>query len=122
VKANLAGYAALESRYALRLAAALWRYTAIGRSNRVENTVERDLPQEVAYLESYDRFVRGVQEFLDMPANTLDLLHRFLQQNEGVLSKRARTKEFQKLTEDEIARIERIFCASRGSPAGSNVD
>jgi hypothetical protein len=86
----------------------------------VENTVERDLPQEVAYLEAYDHFVRGVQEFLDMPANTLDLLHRFLQQDGGVLSKRARMNEFQKLSEDEVARVERIFGASRASPSGDS--
>jgi hypothetical protein len=28
----------------------------------VEETVERDLPEEVAYLEAYDRFTAGVQE------------------------------------------------------------
>jgi Fic family protein len=32
----------------------------------VETTVEHDLPEEVAYLEGYDRFVRGVQEIVDM--------------------------------------------------------
>ncbi len=47
----------------------------------VETTVEHDLPEEVAYLEGYDRFVRGVQEIVDMPASTLDLLHRFLHQS-----------------------------------------
>jgi hypothetical protein len=28
----------------------------------VEETVERDLPEEVAYLEAYDRFTAGVKE------------------------------------------------------------
>lgn len=75
----------------------------------VEETVERDLPEEVAYLEGYDRFVDRVQQIVDMPADTLDLLHRFLRQNDGRLSKRARTKEFSELTPDEIEQIEGAY-------------
>ena len=56
----------------------------------VEATVERDLPDEVAYLESYDRFAERVQKIVDLPARTVDLLHRFLRQNGGRLSRRAR--------------------------------
>lgn len=75
----------------------------------VEETVTRDLPEEVAYLEGYDRFAQRVQQIVDMPADTIDLLHRFLRQNDGVLSKRARTKEFSALTSDEVAAIEGIY-------------
>ena len=80
----------------------------------VETTVEHDLPEEVAYLEGYDRFARGVQEIVDMPASTLDLLHRFLHQNGGRLSKRARAKEFQKLTAEEVERVEGLYLDSHG--------
>jgi hypothetical protein len=31
----------------------------------VEQTIEQDLPQEVAYLEAYDRFSKGLQEIVD---------------------------------------------------------
>jgi len=75
----------------------------------VEETVERDLPEEVAYLEAYDRFTAGVQEVVDMPARTVDLLHRFLRQNNGRLSKRARAGEFARLTDAEVARFEQLF-------------
>jgi Fic family protein len=75
----------------------------------VRETVERDLPAEVSYLEAYDRFVRGVQEMVDMPASTVDLLHRFLRQNSGRLSQRARTREFAALTDEEIARVEQLY-------------
>lgn len=75
----------------------------------VEETVERDLPEEVTYLEGYDRFVERVQQIVDMPAGTVDLLHRFLRQNDGELSRRARTKEFSKLAPDEVERIERAY-------------
>ena len=74
----------------------------------VSETVKLDLPQEVAYLEAYDRFVKRVQQIVDMPSDTIDLLHRFLRQNEGVLSQRARTREFSALTPQEVREIEMI--------------
>lgn len=72
----------------------------------VQQTVESDLPNEVAYLEAYDAFSREVLRHVDMPNSTLDLLHRFLTQNAGKLSKRARAKEFQPLTDDEVKMVE----------------
>ncbi|MFZ0889188.1 MAG: Fic family protein [Candidatus Binataceae bacterium] len=65
----------------------------------VEQTIERDLPEEVAYLQAYDRFARGVQEIADMPAEKIELLHRFLRQEHGRLSRRARQNEFAALIE-----------------------
>ena len=50
-----------------------------------------------------------VQAMVDMPDRLLDLLFRFLHQNSGRLSKLARTKEFAKLTEQEIKFIEHIY-------------
>lgn len=84
----------------------------------VEQTVVNDLPNEVAYLEAYDRFVGGVQQIVDMPQHTLELLHRFLYQNNGRLSNRARTKEFKELREDEVARVERLFAEAHDRPDG----
>jgi hypothetical protein len=75
----------------------------------VEETVERDLPGEVAYLEAYDQFIRGVQEIVDMRARTADLLHRFLAQGNGRLSKRARSREFGALTDAEVERVEELY-------------
>jgi hypothetical protein len=72
----------------------------------VQQTVERDLPDEVAYLEAYDKFSSRVAQIVDMPNRTVDLLHRFLSQNKGTLSKRARTQEFKLLTDDEVREIE----------------
>lgn len=80
----------------------------------VEEAVRHDLPEEVAYLESYDRFVERVRYVVEMPSAMYDLLHRFLRQNDGTLSKRARTKEFAELTEDEVAEIETIFAECMG--------
>lgn len=73
----------------------------------VEETVRHDLPREVAYLEGYEEFARRVQEDIgDMPEKTISLLANFLEQNEGKLSKRARTKEFEELSPAEVDRVE----------------
>ena len=44
-----------------------------------------------------------------MPEVTTNLLFRFLDQNSGRLSKRARDKEFAKLTSQEVASIEELY-------------
>ncbi|MDE2721458.1 Fic family protein [Candidatus Palauibacter polyketidifaciens] len=78
----------------------------------VEETVTRDLPEEVEYLERYDEFSRRVQEEVaDMPDRTIDLLSRFLRQNRGTLSERARTGEFERLTADEAERVEALYAS-----------
>ena len=56
-----------------------------------------------------DAFKRGVTEIVDMPDGTFDLLFRFLRQNKGTLSKRGREKEFARLTDDEVSRIEASY-------------
>ena len=76
----------------------------------VEETVTRDLPREVAYLEGYDEFSRRVQEeTANMPERTINLLAQFLRQNEGTLSNRARTREFARLSPDEVKRVEELY-------------
>jgi hypothetical protein len=77
----------------------------------VQETIDKDLPHETAFLEGYDRFVAGVQAIVDMPGDTTNLLFRFLKQNRGTLSNRARNREFAKLTDEEIAEIEAIYRA-----------
>ncbi len=78
----------------------------------VEQTIEHDLPDEVGYLEAYDQFSQGIQSILDMPNQKIDLIHRFLQEGQGHLSKRARTKEFVALTDSEIKKIEVLYAKS----------
>jgi len=92
--------------------------------NCVEQTIEHDLPDEVNYLQAYDRFSQGVHAILDMPQGKVDLLHHFLQQGQGQLSKRARNKEFSSLTDTEIKQIELLHAKCFGKmairPQGSN--
>ncbi len=72
----------------------------------VEETVNKTLPDEVEYLKKYDLLNEFIKNYIDMPDKLVDLLIRFLAQNGGKLSKRAREKEFEKLTDREIQAIE----------------
>jgi hypothetical protein len=75
----------------------------------VQKTIEGDLPAETRFLRSYDDFRRQVEAFLDMPERLIDLLFRFLSQNDGRVSQRARAQEFSELTDEEAQRVEAIY-------------
>ena len=75
----------------------------------VAETVSNTFPNEIEYVEKYDRFEKFIQNYIDMPDRLVDLLIRFLNQNNGKLSKRAKSKEFEKLTEQEIRQIEKKY-------------
>jgi Fic family protein len=75
----------------------------------VEETVNKTLPEEIAYLGKYDILNEFIKNYIDMPDKLVDLLIRFLSQNDGKLSKRARRREFEKLTDDEIRVIEEKY-------------
>jgi len=75
----------------------------------VEDTMENIIPSEVAYLRKYDVFKRFLEDDYEMPDTMVALLTRFLEQNHGKLSKRARDKEFTELTASEIEKIETSF-------------
>ncbi|CDX45134.1 hypothetical protein MPLA_750109 [Mesorhizobium sp. ORS 3359] len=66
-------------------------------------------------LQRYDQFRQHVDAFIDMPERLIDLLFRFLYQNGGQLSNRAREKEFAALTNDEAERIEEIYAQTFGA-------
>lgn len=79
----------------------------------VARTIDVDLPAETAFLRGYDAFRRQVSALVDMPDRLMDLLFRFLHQNDGVLSKRAREREFAQMTDVEAAEIETIYAGVR---------
>ncbi|HKI90248.1 MAG TPA: Fic family protein [Draconibacterium sp.] len=72
----------------------------------VIDTIENIIPAEVTYLAQYDEFKRFVDDEFEMPDKMVALLVRFLEQENGTLSKRAREKEFSALTDTEINQIE----------------
>ncbi|MEI6576240.1 MAG: Fic family protein [Bacteroidota bacterium] len=75
----------------------------------VDYTINNIIPQEVNYLHQYDTFKKWLDDKFQMPDKTVALLVRFLEQNNGTISKRARTNEFSALTEDEAQEIETNF-------------
>ncbi len=75
----------------------------------VKKTIEEDLPHETDFLARYDQFRSKIEAIVDMPERTLDLLFRFLRQNNGRLSKRAREGEFAAMTDAEAASAEQAY-------------
>ncbi len=75
----------------------------------VQRTIEQDLPEETSFLKRYDQFCTGLEALVDMPNRTMDLLFRFLNQNDGRFSKRARDMEFSGFTDTEAEKIEQLY-------------
>ena len=75
----------------------------------VRQTIEHDLPYETEFLRRYDMFRSRIEAMIEMPESMIDLLFRFLTQNKGAFSKRAREKEFASLTDVEAQQMERIY-------------
>ncbi|KJR97828.1 MAG: cell filamentation protein Fic [Desulfobulbaceae bacterium BRH_c16a] len=75
----------------------------------VAETVNKTLPEEVEYLKKYDLLNEFIKNYIDMPDRLVDLLIRFLIQNNGKLSQRAQKREFEKLTAQEILAIEQKY-------------
>lgn len=84
----------------------------------VEETISHDLPEEVRFLEAFDAFGDAVQQVVDLPAGQVELLRKFLAQNEGRLSQRAREREFAAFTSEEVERVEAIYADAFGDEAG----
>ena len=75
----------------------------------VRKTIEEDLPHEMDFLRRYDLFRGHILTIVDMPDRKINLLFRFVHQNEGHLSKRARERDFEALTDAEAEQIERLY-------------
>jgi len=75
----------------------------------VDYTIRKIIPEEVAYLQQYEEMRDWLDDHYQMPDNMVALLMRFLEQNQGVLSKRAREREFKELTEEEVKGIEEMY-------------
>ena len=75
----------------------------------IDYTINQIIPEEVEYLKKYDALKNWLDDRFQMPDKTTDLLIRFLEQNEGKLSKREKNKEFKALTNSEISEIEDRF-------------
>jgi hypothetical protein len=71
----------------------------------VNETIRRDLKEEIGFLSVFDEAMRKAAEVVDMPNRRASLLVRMILQNGGTLSKTKRPK-FPELTDSEIDAIE----------------
>lgn len=72
----------------------------------VLQTIDYTIPEEVEYLEKYDHMKEFLDNVFEMPDKMVALVIRFLEQGNGKLSVRAKNKEFEALSEEEIDQIE----------------
>ncbi|MBI5726966.1 MAG: Fic family protein [Ignavibacteriales bacterium] len=75
----------------------------------VDYTIKKIIPEEAQYLQRFDEMKVWLGSCFEMPGKTVALLIRFLQQNNGKFSKRAKEYEFSALTNDEIIKIENKY-------------
>lgn len=75
----------------------------------VEETIEHIIPEEVDYLNRFDQMKGYLENKFEMPDKLIAMIIRFLEQNNGKLSKRAKMKEFSVLTDLEVLEIENRY-------------
>lgn len=75
----------------------------------VEETIKTIIPDELDYIRKYDLLNNYINNKVTLSDNNVDLLIKFLDQNNGKLSKKRRLNEFDELSDDEIALIEEYY-------------
>ena len=81
----------------------------------VKQTIDTELVEELAFLESYDRAKKAIQDIVDMPDQKIDLLIRVCLQNDGRLPVRRRTRHFEFLSDDEVVSLEDVIQSAYGN-------
>jgi hypothetical protein len=73
----------------------------------VEETIEKELPAEIQFLQQYDTARRLMRDIVDLPNRAADLFVRLCLQNQGRLGKTKRQlPQFAPLANKEIANLE----------------
>ena len=75
----------------------------------VQHTVEHDLPEEIAYLQKNDAAIRRITDLVEMPDQMAQSLILFIRQNQGTLPNKRRKREFELLSDEEVASLEQII-------------
>ncbi len=78
---------------------------ALGRWIRI--TLEKDFPDELGWLQSWDKARTEMQRVVDMPEKLLRLFVTLTLGNQGKLSA-AKRDRFSKLTDEEVAKLEAL--------------
>ncbi len=75
----------------------------------VEKTIEETLPEELNYLESFDKAYEEISQFIEIPDNEIKNLIAFVLQNNGILSKNKKEKYFALMENHEVEKIQEII-------------
>jgi len=87
----------------------------------IDQTIEVELTQELAFLANYDETKKAIQKIVDMPDRLIDLFIRFCLQNNGRLSAQKRKSHFDFLSDEEITHMEQAVLTAYGDMT-SNAD
>jgi hypothetical protein len=74
----------------------------------VEETIEKDVPEEIDYLRRHDRAMGQILTEVQMPNHLAEDFIMFMRQNDWKLPKRRKEKEFALLSDDEVEKLERL--------------
>lgn len=80
----------------------------------IEETIGRDLSQELNFLKFFDAAMKAVMGVVDMPNQRAALLIRLIHQNKGKLSK-AKRDSFSELSDEELGKIESAITSAAQS-------
>src|SRR5690606_21701517 len=72
----------------------------------VLQTIDYTIPEEVEYMEKYDHMKDFLDNVFEIRDKMVCIVIRFLEKGNGKLSVRAKNKEFEALSEEEIDQIE----------------
>ena len=75
----------------------------------VQDTINRVIPEEISWLQNFDEYKHEVDSKMDLSDSQIRLLVNFLDQGSGILSKRARKKEFPTLNAEEIDYLQTTY-------------
>ena len=79
----------------------------------LDRTIDTELAGELAFLTRYDKAKRAIQSIVDMPDRQIDLFIRFCLQNDGRLPARRRARHFDRLSDEEVASMERAVLSAQ---------
>lgn len=75
----------------------------------IQDTIKTIIPEEIDLLRKYDAFKEVIEEEIGLADNNIDLLSKFLRQNNGTLSNTKKSKFYEELSDDDMELIESTF-------------
>lgn len=86
---------------------------AVALHDFLAETIEKEIPAEIRFLRSYDVARAAMRDVVDLPEPSANLFLRLCLQNNGHLSSgKRKLPAFEKLTDEEIARLEQAVATA----------